>query len=122
MDQKQFSVVGKPSMRPDVTDKVTGRAVYGPDVFFPGMLYAKVLWSDRPHARIVRLDTGRARALPGVHCVVSAADAPDTRYGVYLRDQYIFARDVVRHVGEPVAAVAAESEAIAEQARDLIEV
>lgn len=114
------SVVGQSVTRLDAMNKVTGRAVYGTDLRFPDMLHAKVLWSDRPHARIVRVDTGRAQALPGVHAVVTAADAPTERYGVYLRDQLIFAREKVRHIGEPVAAVAAESEQIAERARDLI--
>jgi len=120
MGERTFSVIGQSLTRLDVTDKVTGRAVYGTDLRFPDMLHAKVLWSDRPHARIVRIDTSRAKALPGVHAVVTAADAPTERYGVYLRDQLIFAREKVRHIGEPVAAVAAESEEIAARARDLI--
>ena len=118
----QLNVVGKTAVRPDVAEKVRGRAVYGADVSFPRMLHAKVLWSTRPHARIVRIDADRARALTGVHCVITGADAPAGRYGVYLRDQRIFATDRVIHAGEPVAAVAADSAAIAERARDLIEV
>jgi CO/xanthine dehydrogenase Mo-binding subunit len=119
---KAFTVIGHSLRRPDVADKVTGRAVYAPDLSVPDMLHAKVLWSSRPHARLVSIDTARARALPGVQSVVTAADAPATRYGVYLFDQPVLARDKVIHIGEPVAAVAAESEAIAEQALQLIEV
>ncbi|GIK42594.1 MAG: dehydrogenase [Chloroflexota bacterium] len=120
--QHNFSVVGHHHTRLDATDKVTGRAVYGADLQLPGMLYAKVLWSGRPHARIVRLDASRAEVLPGVHAVVTAEDASAKPFGVYLQDQLVFAKDKVRHRGEAIAAVAADSEKIAQQAINLIEV
>src|SRR5438094_8609875 len=71
------------------------------------MLVGKVFRSAEPHARIMRLDTARARALPGVRAVMTAADVPDVRYGGALKDETVFARDRVRYVGQPVAAVAA---------------
>ncbi|GIK42596.1 MAG: dehydrogenase [Chloroflexota bacterium] len=117
-----FSVIGRPHIRLDALDKVTGRTVYGTDLQFQGMLYAKVLWSDRSHARIVRLDTSKAEALPGVHAVVTAKDASKKPFGVYLKDQCVFANEKTRHSGEAIAAVAAESQKIATKAIGLIEI
>ncbi|HKW94872.1 MAG TPA: xanthine dehydrogenase family protein molybdopterin-binding subunit [Methylomirabilota bacterium] len=100
-------VVGRSLPRIDAPGKVTGRAVYAADFALPGMLYGKVFRSTEPHARLVRLDTARAAGLPGVRAVISAADVPDVRYGAAVKDEPVFARDVVRYVGQPVAAVAA---------------
>jgi CO/xanthine dehydrogenase Mo-binding subunit len=86
------------------------------------MLYGKLLLSDRPHARILSIDTSKARALPGVGAVVTAEDAPQVRYGAYQHDRLIFASKVVRYHGEPVAAVAALDPLTAAQAVELIEV
>src|SRR5439155_1728146 len=91
----------------DGAGKVTGTAVYAADFALPGMLVGKVFRSTEPHARIVRVDTARARALPGVRAVMTAADVPDVRYGGALKDETVFARGKVRYVGQPVAAVAA---------------
>jgi CO/xanthine dehydrogenase Mo-binding subunit len=105
--------------------KVTGTARYTFDLAFPGMLHAKILRSPHAHARIRRIDTARAEALPGVVCVVTGADAarlPDPTYGVFIRDQPVLAIDKVRHVGDSVAAVAAIDEATAFRALALIEV
>jgi len=121
-EQKKLNVVGKSVPRIDGVQKVRGRAVYAPDLILPGMLFAKVIWSDRPHAKIVSIDASRALAFPGVRAFVSAEDAPLNRYGVYLKDQLIFARDKVRHVGEAVAALAAETEQAAAEAVRLVEV
>ena len=100
-------VVGKSLPRMDGAGKVTGTAVYAADFALPGMLVGKVFRSTEPHARIVRLDTARARALPVVRAVMTAADVPDVRYGGALKDETVFARGRVRYVGQPVAAVAA---------------
>jgi carbon-monoxide dehydrogenase large subunit len=116
------SILGKSVPRIDGKIKVTGQAKYITDLSRPGMLWGKILFSDRPHAKIVRIDTSKAKALEGVKAVVTAADAPDIRFGLYLFDRYIFARDQVRHIGEPIAAVAAVSKKIAAQAIQLIEV
>jgi CO/xanthine dehydrogenase Mo-binding subunit len=114
-------VVGQSLPRIDAPGKVTGSAVYAADFALPGMLHGKVFRSAHPHARLVRLDTGRAAGLPGVRAVVSAADVPDVRYGAAVKDEPVFARDVVRYVGQPVAAVAAVTREAAEAAVAAIE-
>ncbi|RME73145.1 MAG: xanthine dehydrogenase family protein molybdopterin-binding subunit [Chloroflexi bacterium] len=114
--------IGESMPRIDVFEKVTGAAVYTDDIQFgPQLLYARVKRSPHPHALIKKIDVSKARALPGVKVVVTGDDFPG-HIGLYLKDKHIFARDRVRFVGEPVAAVAAISEEIAEKALDLIEV
>src|SRR5437016_6395940 len=115
-------VVGKSLPRMDGAGKVTGTAVYAADFALPGMLVGKVFRSAEPHARIMRLDTARARALPGVRAVMTAADVPDVRYGGALKDETVFARSKVRYVGQPVAAVAATTPEAADAALAAIEV
>ncbi len=106
--------------RVDAHDKVSGAARYAGDVVRPGMLVGRVLRSPHPHAEIVAIHVDEARALPGVHAVLTAADLPDVRVGRAIRDMPVLARGRVRFVGEKVAAVAAESEEIAERALGLI--
>ena len=119
----QFKVLGRNYPRIDAYDKVTGRATYAADVYLPGMLACKLLPSTRTHARIVKIDTSRAAELPGVHCVITGADFPDVRFGSgALKDRYIMPTEVVNFVGEPIAAVAADDEATAQEAIELIEV
>ncbi|MDP9365733.1 MAG: xanthine dehydrogenase family protein molybdopterin-binding subunit, partial [Chloroflexota bacterium] len=113
-----LTVVGRPLPRVEGEEKVTGRARYTYDVRLPGQLYARVLRSPHPHARITRIDTARAETLPGVHAVLSAANAPEIGW---YEDSVLFDRNV-RFVGDEVAAVAAESEEIADDALRLIEV
>ncbi|APC09365.1 xanthine dehydrogenase family protein molybdopterin-binding subunit [Neomoorella thermoacetica] len=117
----EFKVVGQEVLRSDGIDKVTGQAKFVADIFLPGMLYASILRSTHAHARILRVDTSRAMAVPGVKAVVTGDDFT-RRIGVCITDQYPLARDKVRFMGEPVAAVIATSEDIAMRARDLIEV
>ena len=118
-----FKVLGQNHPRVDAHDKVTGRAAYASDVYLPGMLACKLLPGDRRHARIVSIDTGRAAARPGVRAVITGADFPDIRFGSgALRDRYIMPRSVVNFIGEPIAAVAADDEATAEEAIALISV
>ncbi|MDR3576110.1 MAG: xanthine dehydrogenase family protein molybdopterin-binding subunit [Anaerolineaceae bacterium] len=116
------SIIGRSVPRIDGEIKVSGRAKYVTDLSSPGMLYAKILFSDRPHAKILRVDTSKAEAMDGVRAVITAANAPKILYGLYVFDRYIFARDGVRHIGEPIAAVAAVSKKIAIAAVKLIEV
>ena len=119
----QFKVLERNHPRVDAYDKVTGRATYASDVYLPGMLACKLLPSTRNHARIVRLDTSKAEAHPGVRCVITGTDFPDVRFGSgALRDRYVMPREVVNFVGEPIAAVAADDEAAAQEAIELIEV
>ena len=117
-----YSTIGQPVVRGEGVDKVSGQAVYAADITLPGMLWGQVLRSPFPHARIVRIDTRRARELPGVHAVLTGPDLPDRRVGRLLRDCPVLARDKVLFIGEKVAAVAAESPDIAEEALLLIEV
>jgi len=107
-------------IRQDGRDKVTGSGRYTADLTLTGMLHGAFRIADVPHARIRRLDTTAARALPGVHAVITAADVPDVRYGAFLRDRTLFARDVVRWEGEVIAAVAAATPDIAARAAALI--
>jgi len=113
-----FSVVGRGVPRVEGVEKVTGRARYSYDIRLPGQLYARVLRSPHAHARIVSIDTSRAEALPGVYAILSVNNAPPI---TWYKDSAIFDR-TVRFVGDEVAAVAAESEELADDALRLIEV
>jgi carbon-monoxide dehydrogenase large subunit len=116
------SPIGENKPRLDVHEKVTGAAIYADDMQFGSqLLQARIKRSLHPHALIKSIDTSKAEALPGVKVVVTGDDFPN-HIGLYLKDKYIFARDRVRFIGEPVAGVAAVSEEIAEKALDLIEV
>ena len=116
-------VVGNDRPRPDARAKVTGEAVFAGDLYFEGMLYAKVLRSEYPHARLLHVDTSEAKALPGVVAVVTAADVPGVKnHGLARTDWPVLAYDKVRYVGDAVAAVAAELEEIAARAISLIQV
>jgi 4-hydroxybenzoyl-CoA reductase alpha subunit len=119
-----YNSVGVSIPRVDAADKVTGRAQYTADIHLPNMIHGKILGSPIAHGRIKRVDTSRAKALPGVLVVVTGADVPDTMYGVSPAryDEHVLAKDKVRHVGDPVAAVAAIDERTAEKALGLIEV
>jgi CO/xanthine dehydrogenase Mo-binding subunit len=113
-----------PWIRPDGIAKATGEARYTGDLAFPGLAHAKLLLAGRAHARIVAIDTARARSLPGVLAVLTAADVPDRRYGSFdlVLDRTLFARHVVRYEGEVVAAVAALTPEIAAAAVAAIDV
>lgn len=114
--------IGESKPRVDAHEKVTGAAVFASDLQFgSALLYARIKRSPHPHALIKQVDVSKARALPGVKAVVTGEDFPGY-IGLYLQDRYIFCRDRVRYVGDPVAGVAAESEEIAEKALDLIRV
>ena len=125
----EHNVIGKSVKRRDLIDKVTGQAVYAGDLSLPGMLHGKIKRSNVAHARIVSIDTSRAEALPGVKAVLTHANvprvlhygSPHPRSASVTKDQYIFDTKV-RYWGEGVAAVAAISEEIAEEALELIEV
>ncbi len=121
--KEPFTVIGRPLPRPDAIDKVTGTARYADDYSFPGMLHARTLRAGAPHARIKRIDTSKARALPGVWAVLTAEDVPgEKNHGLVVNDWPALCYDKVRYVGDAVAIVAAEAREIATQALDLIEV
>lgn len=123
------AVIGKSVKRRDLLDKVTGQAIYAGDLALPGLLYSKMKRSNVAHARIVRIDTSKALALPGVKAVLTHENvprilhfgSPHPRSVSVTKDQYIL-DNKVRYWGEGVAAVAAISEEIAEEAINLIEV
>ncbi|MAE27592.1 MAG: aldehyde oxidase [Planctomycetes bacterium] len=119
----EFRVLTKPQRKVDGAAKATGEALFTDDLALPGMLYARTLRSPHAHARIRSIDTQAARALDGVHGVITGADLPQS-YGVipWTQDETALATDRVRFVGDEVAAVAAVDERTAEAACALIEV
>jgi CO/xanthine dehydrogenase Mo-binding subunit len=128
--------IGDSVPRLDARDKVTGAALYSGDLVRPDMLHMKILFAWRPHARVVSIDTSAAESLAGVVAVYTARDVPVNEYGLQKRDQPVLCGpspmaskdgtvvrgDIVRCEGDQVAVVVAETEAIADNARDLIRV
>src|SRR3990170_3902235 len=130
-----YRVIGTSAARADAWEKVRGRPIYAGDFAMPGMLHGRIVRSPYASARIARLDTRAARALPGVVAVLTATDVPrnerrmelpgrmaEATAGAVLATQPVLAADRVRFQGEPVAAIAAETEEIAAEAADLVEV
>lgn len=131
-EARDFKYIGQRTIRPDGADKVTGRANYAADFALPGMIWGKILRSPHAHAKVLSIDTSKAEARPGVYAVATHADFPGGEGGsieagesaVNLRDlsRNILADDKVLYAGHAVAAVAAVSERVAEEALELIEV
>ncbi len=121
---EDYHVIGKSTPRIDARSKVTGEALFTADLRLPRMLVGKVLRSPYPHARILNIDTSKAKALRGVHAVVTGNDTAGEKWGVfrYTRDQQLLCVDKVRYVGDEVAAVAAVDEDTALEALSLIQV
>ena len=122
MAKPEFKVLGTSIPRVGGVERVTGAGIYGIDLAPQDALCGGILRSQYAHAKIVSIDTSEAKALPGVYAVVTAADAPDVRYGRTYIDRYMLAKHKVRYMGDPVAAVAAESQAIVKQALKKIKV
>jgi CO/xanthine dehydrogenase Mo-binding subunit len=132
LDKASLKVVGTRPIRPDGVDKVTGRANFGADMVMPGMLWGRIKRSPHAHARIVSINFAKALALPGVKAAIAGSDFPEVTPDrahvgaapANLRDlsRNVIARGKALYEGHAVAAVAATSQAIAEQALDLIEV
>jgi CO/xanthine dehydrogenase Mo-binding subunit len=133
------NTIGHSVPRIDARDKVTGAALYSGDLARPDMLHMKTLFAGHPHARVVRIDTAQALALPGVVAVYTAADVPVNEYGLQWKDQPVLCgpsplperdetavmgdwTEIVRFEGDQVAAIVAETEAIAAKARNLVQV
>ncbi len=130
------SSVGKSVPRIDARDKVTGQAAYSGDFNLPGMLHMKIVFAERPHARILSIDIHEAEAAPGVAAVYTAKDVPVNEYGLQIPDQPVLCGpfeegtlrpeavrpDIVRFVGDQIAAVVAETEAQAAAAAKLIRI
>ena len=123
-DKDRFSIVGRPLPKVDAWAKVTGDTKFADDLALPRMAFGKLLRSPHPHARIARIDTARARALPGVYGVITGADLPRVKFGILpvSQDEEALCTEKVRMVGDAVAAVAAVDEETAERATELIDV
>ena len=122
-EQPPKGAVGASVPQLDGNEKLTGRAQYIADLYRPGMLHGAILQSPHAHARIRGYDLRAARALPGVRAIVTGDDLDDQhRMGAFIKDEPALAKGKVRYRGEIVAAVAADTEAIARQATRLIEV
>ena len=133
LSTQEYNVVGKRPIRPDGADKVTGKAMYGADINLPGMLHGRVLRSPHAHARIKSVDTSRAAAYPGVRAVITGAEliqpsgrASELVEGAMVNMRFmsnnVMATGKVLYKGHAVAAVAATSPHVAEQALSLIDV
>src|SRR3982750_2503784 len=121
--KKRFDIIGKPRRRVDGRAKVTGQLRYADDLAMPRMLSAKLLRSPHPHAVVEAVDVTKAKGLPGVHLVLTGQDFP-VPFGIMpvSVDEYPLARERVRYVGDPVAAVVAKDEQTATEALHLIDV
>ncbi len=121
--QKEFSRLEHHEIkRLEAKEKVSGNALFTGDIKRSGMLIGKILRSKIPHARIKSINTEKALSLPGVLAVITSNDFPDIRIGFMIQDEVVLAKDKIRYIGEPVAAVAAVDLETAEQALDLIEI
>ncbi len=122
-DSELLKVIGKPFRKVDARAKCTGQTKFADDIVLPRMLFAKLLRSHEPHARIVSIDTSKAESLPGVLAVITGKDLPIS-YGILpvSQDEHPLCIDKVRFIGDPVAAVAAVDEDTAFDAMNLIEV
>jgi CO/xanthine dehydrogenase Mo-binding subunit len=124
------NIVGQSIARLDARGKVTGDTIYSGDISMPGMLFMKILFAGRPHARILSIDSTAAKAIPGVVAVFTASDVPVNEYGLQINDQPVLCgpgsnmvgADVVRFVGDQVALVVAVTGAIAAKATKLVKV
>jgi CO/xanthine dehydrogenase Mo-binding subunit len=119
----EMTTIGKAEVRKDALDKVTGAARYIDDIPQPDVRVGMVVRSPHHHARIVSIDTAAAQTVPGVRAIITSRDVPgDKTFGALLQDQPALAVDVVRHVGEPVALVIADSKTTAQRALALVAV
>jgi CO/xanthine dehydrogenase Mo-binding subunit len=122
---KEFNVIGKKVERVDAVERLTGEAKFTADIYLPGMLYVKILRSPHPHAKVVKIDTARAQALPGVKAILTPQNVPD--FAVAKRGTPPFVpkpllSTTARYAGDEILALAAVDEETAEQALELIKV
>src|SRR6266508_3730060 len=124
MKKERFSVIGQSLPKIDAWAKVVGETKYADDMTLPRMAHGKLLRSPHPHALIKRIDTTRAKSLPGVYAVITGQDLPRVKFGILpvSQDEEALCVEKVRMVGDAVAAVAAADEETAERATELIEV
>jgi 4-hydroxybenzoyl-CoA reductase subunit alpha len=121
--KEKHSTVGISIPRVDATDKATGRAIYTGDIVLPNMVHGVIVGSPVAHGILKGVDTSKALAMEGVLAVLTGDDVPDTLYGVSPAryDEHMLAKDKIRHVGDPICAIAAIDETTARKAMDLIE-
>ena len=119
--KKNMNIIGKRIPKLDAGDRVTGKSVYGTDIELPGMLHGSILRSKFPSAIIESIDVSKAKALPGVECVITADDVDITNLS-YRKDHPVLKKDEVNCIRDEIAAVAAVSKDVAEKALELIEV
>src|SRR5918992_3918974 len=117
----EFKTVGTSIPRGEGKDKVSGRTVYAADVKIPSLLWGKILRSPHPHARIRNVDTAKARRVPGVRADITGEDVRGWLVGKQIRDMPVLCWDVVRFIGDRVAAVAADTLDAAEEAVHLMD-
>src|SRR5262249_7806520 len=123
MTRKKLSVIGRPLRKIDAMAKCAGETIYADDLNLPRTIYAKLLRSPHPHARVLGINGARALQLDGVFAVITGEDLPE-KFGIMpsTQDEETLVTDKVRYVGDPVAAVAAASESLAEKALGYIDV
>jgi CO/xanthine dehydrogenase Mo-binding subunit len=117
-----MNTIGQPVSRVDAADKITGQARYARDLAIPGMLYMKLVFAGRPHARILSVDTSEAEKMPGVVAILTAKDVPNNIYGLMVVDTPVFCDERVRYGGDRIAAVVAETQDQAAEAAKLVKV
>ena len=118
-----YSVLGKNVVKVDAVEKVLGTAKFAGDYFMPDMLYGGVFRSTVPHAKIKKLNLEKARALPGVHAVLDYTAIPGkNRFGIIVKDEPCLVDDKVRRYGDAIAVIAAETQELVEEAKELIEI
>jgi len=123
--QQKYNVIGKRRPLIDAPIKATGEGKYGADLVMPNMLWGKILRSPYPHARVLNVNTDKAKKLSGVKAVITSDDTLGAKYGVFPHvkaDKRALTNDKVRYIGDEIAAVAAIDEDTAEEALDLIDV
>src|SRR5262249_4551802 len=120
---REFRVIGRRNRKVEGLAKATGRAIYTDDITLPRMIHAKLLRSIHAHARLRAIDASAALAMPGVHAVITGRDLPEY-FGIipWTQDEQALCEDKARYVGDAIAAVAADSELLCEEALRAIRV
>lgn len=119
---KEYTFIGKDVVRIDGREKISGAAIYGDDIDFgASLLHAELVSSTEAHAIIINIDISEALKVPGVYKIFTGKDFP-YKFGLYMKDRYIFAQDKVRFVGEQIAAVVARTPGAAKRAAALVKV
>src|SRR6266571_4942449 len=124
MKANKLSIIGQSLPKIDAWAKVTGETKFADDMVLPRLAHGKLLRSSHPHALIKRIDTSRAKVLPGVYGVITGYDLPRVKFGILpvSQDEEALCVEKVRMVGDAIAAVAAVDEETAERACELIDV